>query len=294
MDRKIVKNQSLFKKLSRTIISIDPELDLQEHGLFWLPVLFFILVASWSLYFSIPKGAEYSLSRPLEIIELLKVPATIFALCIPFTVAVGRFHGSSQRKKSNQMTEVMMYFKQYFEHRAAFTNHFEKHVSAFLLSADQFHLEIDDPLSMYGIIFPNSSMNNFDPSSKAGLLSELIANVNCTLNSIDSKHTNKYDNVRDLKKADKELFDIVNDTIKQFGLRINIYAKSPYINQIMGNLDWLFNTLIKDLIRKSTYFSNDAITIQEIEQTLNSKSFDTQAIQNTFEKLSGAFNSDET
>ncbi|GAW97252.1 MULTISPECIES: hypothetical protein [Colwellia] len=118
------KVRSVFNKLFK----IEPNIPLHKNIVFWLPIVFFVTPAlvlsfpTWCFCWPNPEAYE-------AILATQAFPVFIASLAIPFTVAINRFHSSSQRAESNRLAQQNMTFNQYFEHR----NHFYKHVETMLL-----------------------------------------------------------------------------------------------------------------------------------------------------------------
>lgn len=161
---------TVWQVLMNTRWSIKDDLHLHEHGSFWLPIFLFAIIALWAGLFSTEFNLK-ALTEPQILVEALKLPVTLFALCIPFTVAIGRFHASAQRDKSNREAQEVKSFKHYYEHREQFV----KHMAKFKFS-DMF--QISDPLALYQILFPNASRLKFDiqPSEEANRRIRILLN----------------------------------------------------------------------------------------------------------------------
>ncbi|GAA0295567.1 hypothetical protein GCM10009128_12750 [Psychrosphaera haliotis] len=166
------------QKLISSRLSIKHDLELHEHGIFWIPIFFFSFLALWVGLFSTEFNPNLIFTNPLIIVNSLKVPVTIFALCIPFTVAIGRFHGSAQRLYANQQAEAVKSFKHYFDHREAFKQHILERLEQ--KNRDENLLEIGNIPELYKTVFPKASVHNFDitPSAQTKLnLEAIIQNI---------------------------------------------------------------------------------------------------------------------
>lgn len=165
-----------FKKLAQGV-SINPDKPLHSHFLFWLPILIFIPLAivllfpAWCLCW--PSPDKYS-----AIVEFLRLPTFVASLAIPFTVAIGRFHGSAQRAKSNQLTEKNMTFNHYFDHRG----HFYQFLEKIKLPEPYNHfVTISEPSILYELTFPLNSLEkqdmSFDVLTTYGLIANKIKDI---------------------------------------------------------------------------------------------------------------------
>jgi hypothetical protein len=121
-----------------------------------MPIAVFGIIALWAGLFSTDFQPSLFF-EPKKIIEALTLPTTLFALCIPFTVAISRFHISAQKDKANKDAEAVKSFRHYFEHREAFTKYMSNNRTGLFYGV----IIVKEPLKIYEMLFPNSSVVNF-------------------------------------------------------------------------------------------------------------------------------------
>jgi hypothetical protein len=164
------KIYEIINKFIVKSISINPDKPLHEHFIFWLPILIFIplaLVLSfpfWCICWPVP--SDYS-----AIVEFLKFPLFVASLAIPFTVVIGRFHGSAQRARTNRLAEQNMAFNHYFDHRKQFLE-FIKGLSL-PIPFNKF-VTIEEPIKLYELIFPLNRLDNQDMSAPIEVVQDFI------------------------------------------------------------------------------------------------------------------------
>lgn len=173
--------------------TIDPNLPLHRHLLFWAPIVFFVLPA---IYLSVPtwcfcwpelKDYEY-------LVKQQGFPIFIASLAIPFTVIVNRFHASSQRAESNRIANQNMAFNHYFDHK----KHFLEHCNLIKLDEPFCNfIKITNTDKLYKLIFPLNLPNFQDMSCPIDIVKlECNARAEVILSSINkelSKNPNDFD-----------------------------------------------------------------------------------------------------
>ena len=135
--------------------SIYDELPLHKHMVFWWPILFFV---GWALLLTVPYWC-FCWPSPTDYEALLKqlgFPIFVASLCLPISVAVGRFHASKQRAKANTLTVENNAFNNYFAHR----NHFMEHIgNAGIPKEYEGFIEVYDSDKLYKTVFPQNSLS---------------------------------------------------------------------------------------------------------------------------------------
>lgn len=164
--------------LVKTRVSLDHEKSLHAQGLFWLPIAFFGTISLWVGLFS--TTFDFALIYdPLKVVSALKIPVSIWALCIPFTVAIGRFHASAQNAASLDTAKQTQSFRHYFDHREAFRSFLIEEVN----KVEFFSIKPNYTIDAYSIIFPNSKMDNFDLKYTPDILNSKLEKLTRTLES---------------------------------------------------------------------------------------------------------------
>jgi hypothetical protein len=152
---------NLSYRLWQTKWKIEHEFPLHHHSIFWLPIVFFSILALWSgltaLDFStsFPSSTEHIES----VLTGLKLPVFYLSLAVPISVAIGRFHGSSQRAEANRIALANQSFEHHFKHTQYFIEHMDFGEYKDTLGG---FFKLKYPRKLYSLIYPNSSMVHFD------------------------------------------------------------------------------------------------------------------------------------
>ncbi|OJF67567.1 hypothetical protein BK026_01470 [Alteromonas sp. V450] len=131
---------------------VDEKLPLHKLSAFWLPIIIFLTpaIALALPYFCLcwPETSNYDL-----LLKQLGFPTFIASLCLPLTVAVGRFHGSKQRAKANNLTESNNTFNHYYSHRQHFVDYLKTKESSLFNDI----IVLNDAYLLYSFIFDKNS-----------------------------------------------------------------------------------------------------------------------------------------
>ena len=194
------KTVYLFKKAIKNSqfnwhpFKIEPNKSLHNHMLFWWPLCILIFLALaltkpfWCLCWPSPGDYEVLLKQ-------LGFPLFVASLSIPISVAIGRFHASSQRALSNELTQENNAFNNFFSHR----NHFMEYSNGAGIPKEfKGLIEVTDADLLYKMVFPQNdiSTTNFriNKSNYKKQLQEklnLLENyLNQFLYSIENDETN--------------------------------------------------------------------------------------------------------
>lgn len=149
----------IIRVLYNKWFAIDPNRTLQKHFVFWLPILIFV---GWGLVLLFPllggrwpQPSEYGL-----VLNQIQYPIFVMSIAIPLTVMVGRFHATSQRKVSNDLTKANQTFTHYYEHKRFFS---EDLIARFDVEDSGYSVSnISNPSTFYKIAFPTNSRENMD------------------------------------------------------------------------------------------------------------------------------------
>lgn len=244
---KLKLKPSQWLNLYGTRLSINPSLGLHEHGIFWIPIIVFGWFALWIGLFSTEFQPQLLITDPIAVVTALKIPVTVFALCIPITVAVGRFHGSALRVKANEEAVAVRSFKHYFDHREAFSKHMEN------LKIGTFFgvLSVGEPLKLYEILFPNSSMTNFDITASDLIKDRIQVALSHTLTNLSDKNKDA-ENIPNLSLVDNGSLHI----LRSFGVTDNFTNMEPKADSYLSIEGYLSNisaTYLKCLLHILDY-----------------------------------------
>lgn len=163
-------------------LSISPDLALHKHYVFWLPIVLFVglaLIVSFPTWcFCWPAPSDYE-----SILKQQGFPIFIASLSIPITVAVNRFHASSQKAKANELTIQNLAFNHFFDHR----KHFNDYLNNVRLPEPQRNfVELVDSNELYSIVFPLNKPNALNMNAPKDVVTE------------------------DLEERGKQLFEYIN------------------------------------------------------------------------------------
>lgn len=270
---KRLKGKKLDNLLATTR-SIDPTLSLHEHGSFWIPIVIFGWLALWVGVFSTTWNFSLLITDPLTVVDALKTPVTVFALCIPFTVAVGRFHGSSQRKKSLETAEETKCFKHYFEHKEIFTKHINAYFEKRNPEVDL--LELENPTALYAIVFPHSNIKSFsleqgaDTQQAIEEIKENFINAKVNFSRFHGILDAQVDQTENPKEEYKDLLQHLQihfvELLRGTGLKIKFSNKPTQHDSFYNSPPNFADRIIyevTDAINEAVYFTGDEESIEK-------------------------------
>tara|TARA_Y100000310_G_C20649046_1_gene798330 strand:- start:845 stop:1705 length:861 start_codon:yes stop_codon:yes gene_type:complete len=131
---------------------VNEKLPLHRLGAFWYPIALFVIPAL-ALAFPYFCWCWPAPSNYEALLKQLAFPTFVASLCLPFTVAVGRFHGSKQRAKANNLTEANNTFNHYYSHRQHFVDYLKTKESSLFNDI----ITLNDAYLLYSFIFVSNS-----------------------------------------------------------------------------------------------------------------------------------------
>lgn len=224
---------------------VNEKLPLHKLGAFWFPIVLFLTpaIALAFPYFCLcwPDTSDYE-----TLLKQLAFPTFVASLCLPFTVAVGRFHGSKQRAKANNLTEANNTFNHYYSHRQHFVDYLKTKEN--ILFKDI--IKLKDAYLLYSFIFEENDETNvtFDynfNSLKDRLKSHYLGQL--SVKSYSLGHLS----VKDLKFRTRfnelpEVKNIFDGLIAPLGLRLDWESWHIVVNERLDRAR--FETILVDRI----------------------------------------------
>jgi hypothetical protein len=239
-----------FKSYFSIIFTMNADKPLHHNFIFWLPIIIFVplgLLLSFPMWcLCIPSVTDYN-----AILEALGLPIFIASLSLPFTIAIGRFHGSAQRAKANQLAEKNMAFNHYFDHR----NHFFKFTSEMKLPKPFCNfVTIEEPSKLYEIIFPMNKIDNQNMSAPKDVVTNAITAKITSIFNFTNPLVVKVSEDKDPFDGN-DVFEFLNKIGAQFGLafseRIAAYDSQKYSESPI--LDLCFKGILTTIQEAGTF-----------------------------------------
>jgi hypothetical protein len=235
----------------RDIFTMNADKPLHHNFVFWLPIIIFVplgLLLSFPMWcLCIPSAENYK-----AILEALGLPVFVASLSLPFTIAIGRFHGSAQRAKANQLAEKNMAFNHYFDHR----NHFFKFISEMKLPKPFCDfVTIEQPSNLYAIIFPLNKIDNQNMSAQKDVVTDAIAAKVLSIHNFTNPLVKKVSEGKD-PFGPNEVFEFLNKIGAQFGLAFServVGCIAPQKARMGTTIDMCFQGILTTIQEAGTF-----------------------------------------
>ncbi|MDP4536186.1 hypothetical protein Q3O60_08305 [Alkalimonas collagenimarina] len=239
-----------MKKFEHRAWVIDPQLGLHQHAIFWVPVIFFVFLA---LILSLPLWcwcAPLSLDYE-QIMKDATYPIFVASLAIPVGVMVGRFHGSAQRKLSNELSNSGMNFNRFYEHR----KHFYDFITENYKPSDQIvrMVYVAYKANLYRILFPkNTPERNYfemDCAEFKSKISVIRNKIQDSITRFQVKHSNSE------SVTFEEALSFIDDILKHFGLAAAKDFQEELSNSDQNSVFGLLLLCIKGSLKEAFQFA---------------------------------------